>query len=251
MAIYNLDARDAIATLDTKKGVVTVKHEDERRASGAAVNIPVGAIRSVEWGHMPKEGKQRTDKLRFYFRDPVYNLPKKFDCGIFTAETTPQNLKFADQLADVVSETKPVEGWQQPVNAVLLEKRRKKLNVVKVLAGVLAVALVVAGIVVAVEASQKPDNASEQAALIMQNLDENTKADLFRNSLLSFGIKAKAKDSVDAAQAVCRQFDKGATFTQVGLALLMVDNDMTVQQKGQFIAASVNWWCPRHQAKLK
>ncbi|WQD12888.1 MAG: DUF732 domain-containing protein [Lawsonella clevelandensis] len=44
--------------------------------------------------------------------------------------------------------------------------------------------------------------------------------------------------------------DKGYSFDQIAMALLLVDNGMTAEQKGQFIGVSVSWWCPQHQAAL-
>lgn len=251
MAIYNLDAEGAVASLNTKKKALKVKHEDERRGAGKVVVIPVGAIRSVEWKRTPKEGKVKKNQLRLYFRNDEYDIPKSFDCGIFTAETTKQNIRFAEKLEEAVSETEPIEDWQQPLNYQLLEKRNRKMTVTKILAVLVALALVIAMVVVGVMKSKEPKTASEQAAAVINNMDENTKAELFRNSLLTVGIKAKPESAKEAAKAVCKQFDKGATFSQVGLALILAEKTMSAYQKGQFIGLSVNWWCPEHKDKLK
>ncbi len=40
------------------------------------------------------------------------------------------------------------------------------------------------------------------------------------------------------------------SFDQIAMALLLVDNGMTAEQKGQFIGVSVSWWCPQHQVAL-
>ncbi|HHY07014.1 MAG: DUF732 domain-containing protein [Lawsonella sp.] len=251
MTVYNLDAVGAVATLKTQQRIVAVKHEDDRRGAGKTVEIPVGAIRSAEWKRTPKEGKTKKNQLRFYFRNIEHGIPKSFDTGIFTVETTKQNLKFVEKLNDAISETEPIEDWQQPLNYEKLQKRSRKLMVVKILAAVLVLALIIALIVVGVKKVNEPPTASEQAAVLMQDMDPEVKADLFRNSLLTMGIKAKPESAKKAALAVCKQFDKGASFGEVGMALILAEKSMTAYQKGQFIASSVTWWCPQHADELK
>ncbi|ALE34573.1 hypothetical protein IY73_03565 [Lawsonella clevelandensis] len=73
---------------------------------------------------------------------------------------------------------------------------------------------------------------------------------MFHNYLVTVGIKGTQADEVAAAKSVCRQFDKGYSFDQIAMALLLVDNGMTAEQKGQFIGVSVSWWCPQHQVAL-
>lgn len=251
MSISNLDGKQARATFDSRTNTVTVTHEDPRKNQGEPLEIPVGALRSVAWQRTPQEGKEKPGTVVFTFRNPPRDLPKQMQVGRVEAVTTRTNVAFVEGLQDAVAHTRPDDTWQQPVDMETFAQLHQWRVWGKTLLTVLLVAVVTAALALGVRAwRDNHEGASNQAGDALASMSEEQKAPLFHNYLVTVGIKGTQADEVAAAKSVCRQFDKGYSFDQIAMALLLVDNGMTAEQKGQFIGVSVSWWCPQHQAAL-
>ena len=251
MSISNLDGKQARATFDSRTNTVTVTHEDPRKNQGEPLEIPVGALRSVAWQRTPQEGKEKPGTVVFTFRNPPRDLPKQMQVGRVEAVTTRTNVAFVEGLQDAVAHTRPDDTWQQPVDMETFAQLHQRRGWGKTLLTVLLVAVVTAALALGVRAwRDNHGGASNQAGDALASMSEEQKAPLFHNYLVTVGIKGTQADEVAAAKSVCRQFDKGYSFDQIAMALLLVDNGMTAEQKGQFIGVSVSWWCPQHQAAL-
>lgn len=276
MSIFNLDAKQASATFDSRRNTVTITHEDSLKNGGKPLEIPVGALRSVTWGRTPRQGRERLTSLTFVFRRPRRGIPRRMQVGRMRAVTTRTNMEFVEKLQDAIAHTQPNEDWQPEVDYATLARVKQRTVWANTLVSVLVVAVVTAGIVLGVQAGHRGDhsdtgsghgadssaagngstsssNGGDAGSIVgdlspdaIAKLPEAKRVELFHEYLLTLGIDGSQQDEVSTARAVCQQFDGGYTFDHIAVALLNVDNGMTAQQKGQFISASVTWWCPQY-----
>lgn len=252
MSISNLDGKQASATFDSRTNTVTLTHEDPRKNQGKPLEIPVGALRSVGWQRTPQEGKEKPGTVVFAFRNPPADLPKQMQVGRVEAVTTRTNVEFVREVQDAIAHTRPNETWQQPVDMELFARLRQRRVWGRTLVAVLLVAVVTAAIAGGVLAwRENHGGGGVPSGEELASMSEEEKAPLFHDYLDTVGIQGTQSDEVSAAKSVCRQFDNGYSFDQIAMALLLVDNGMSAEQKGQFIGVSVSWWCPQHQAELQ
>lgn len=251
MSISNLDAKQATATFDSEKNTVTLTYQDSRKDKGEPLVIPVGALRSVAWKNTPPEGREKLTALVFTFRHPPRELPQHMQVGRVEAVTTRTNREFVERVQDAIAHTEPDEKWRLDVDQAALAQAKQRAGRLHTIVLLLVIALVEAGIAVGVRVWQdRHGGASERAQNVVESLSDEEKAVLFHNYLVTVGIRGTQHDEVSAAKAVCQQFDKGYSFDDIAMALLLVDNGMTPQQKGEFVGVSVNWWCPHHKNDL-